>query len=618
LLTGLEGVKRGFKVARGLICPGVYMSVAKSEELSRWDLSEYYSGPDDPRIDADLRVARELAVSFREQYQGRVAALSPDEFRTACERYDELGGRLSDLADYAFLNFCRDTRDDRAQSLNTRLQGETTVIRGDATFFVYELQHLPEDLFRAFCEDSALAPWRDHLQRLRRQAPHALTDDVARVIARKDQTGVQAWRQLYTTISLAKGVVLNLGDETRTVTSAEANRLCTSADRRTRRLAAEALAVSLLPQRDVVSAVLNAVIEDARINADLRGYSLPYSDVLVDEDLDEAVVETVLSTVESRYDLVHRYMALKARALELPDFSAWDINAPLGDDPIQYSFSEARRVVHDAYSAFHPRVGQYIDKFFEGGYIDAAPAAGKWSGAFCSWSTPGRHPYVCVSYTNRIRDVLTLAHELGHGVHYRFTGEVDRYMNLRISMFSETPSTLGELLTFERLVAEAPNDSARRTLLGAWLDTTVGTLFLQVALTRWEQKVHHMRRQGPLSAEAVSAAWMAERQALFGPDVYLPEWSAWSWMIHHHAVGMPFYCLNYPFGLMMVYGLRQRWREEGAKFADDFVDLLEAGLAPGVGHLLQRIGEDAHDISFWHKGLAAVESMIDEFEATLD
>lgn len=593
------------------------MSVAQSEELSRWNLGEYYQGPDDPQIEADLATVRQLASAFRERYQGRVALLLADELRVACENYDEVGGRLSDLADYAFLNFCMDTRDERAQALNTRLQGETTVIRGDTTFFFTELQRLPEEAFRAFCQSSALAPWRDHLQRLRRQAPYALDDNTARVIARKDQTGVQAWRQLYTTVSLSKGVVLQTGGEGRTVTNAEANRLCTSPERAMRRMATESMAKSLVNQRDVISAVFNAVLEDTRINADLRGYPLPYSDALFDEQMDEGAIETVLSAVESRYDLVHRYLSLKAKALGLADFSAWDINAPLGDDPIQYSFAEGRRIVHDAYTSFHPRVGQYIDRFFEDGYIDAAPVPGKWSGAFCSWSTPGRHPYVCINFTNRIRDVLTLAHELGHGVHYRFTGEVDRYMNLRISMFSETPSTLGELLTFERLVAEAPNDAVRRMLLGAWLDTTVGTLFLQVALTRWEQKVHMLRRQGPLTAETFSALWLAERKKVFGPGVYLPDWIAWGWLSHHHAVGMPFYCLNYPFGLMMVYGLRQRWREEGAKFADDFVGLLEAGLAPGVGNLLGQIGEDAHDITFWYKGLAAVESLVDEFEATL-
>ncbi|MEB3284488.1 MAG: M3 family metallopeptidase [Candidatus Sericytochromatia bacterium] len=593
------------------------MSVAQSEELTRWDLREYYSGPDDPKIEQDLAHARHLAIQFRQTYHARVEGLSVDELHLACEQFDEVGARLSDLADYAFLSFCLDTRDEKSQALNARLQGETSVIRGETNFFVYELQHLSETLFGSFCEAAALAPWRDHLRRLRRQAPHALSDEVAKVVTRKEQSGVQAWRQLYTTVSLAKGIILQTADEVRSVTPAEANRLTTSPDRVTRRLATEAIANSLVNQRDVISAVMNAITEDARINADLRGYSLPYSELLLDERIDEGAIETVLSTVEARYDLVHRYMALKARALGISDFAAWDIQAPLGDEPLQYSFAQARRIVHDAYSGFSPRLGRYIDRFFDGGYIDAAPAPGKWAGAFCSWSTPGRHPYVCVNYTNRIRDVLTLAHELGHGVHYRVTGEVDRYMNLRSGLFSETPSTLGELLTFERLVAEAPSDDARRALLGAWLDTTVGTLFLQVGLTRWEQQIHALRRRGPLSAEILSNLWMAQRRAVYGPGVYLPDWLAWGWLVHHHAFGMPFYCLNYPIGLTMVYALRQRWREEGAKFADDFMGLLAAGLAPGVGDLLGKIGEDPLDVSFWQKGLAAVESLIDDFEATL-
>ncbi|MEB3196381.1 MAG: M3 family metallopeptidase [Candidatus Sericytochromatia bacterium] len=592
------------------------MSVAPRDDLSSWDLTPYYTGPDDPRIDADLATVREQVKAFRAQYLGRLHALAPAELRAAFETYDAIGSGLSDLSDYGFLSYCLDTRSVPAQSLDSKLQGEAASIRGDTTFFSHELQHLPESAFEALCGAPELAPWRDHLRRLRRHAPHALSHEIERVIARKDRSGVQAWRQLYNTMVSSLSIPVETEGEIKRVTAAEAHRMGTSADRALRRSAAQASMTALSDSKHVITAVFNAVLEDSRVNADLRGFELPYADMLRDEDLDAPAVESLLSAVESRYDLVHRYMRLKARALGIEDFSHWDINAPVADEPMHFSFDEARRVVHDTYTAFHPRVGRLIDQFFQG-YVDAAPTPGKWSGAFCSWSSPGRHPYVLMSYTNRIRDVLTLAHELGHGVHYRITADHDRYMNLRVNLFNETPSTLGELLTFERLVAEAPNAATRRTLLGAWLDTTVGTLFLQAALTRWEQKIHARRRQAPLTAEAIGSAWMAERRALFGPDVHLPDWVSLGWMSHQHAVGMPFYCINYTFGLTLVYALRQRWREEGPKFADDFVGLLEAGLAPGIADLLRRIQVDVHDMSFWQSGLKAVEALIDEFEASL-
>ncbi|MEB3222241.1 MAG: M3 family metallopeptidase [Candidatus Sericytochromatia bacterium] len=595
------------------------MSVAPREELSRWNLSPYFDGPDDPRVEAELGAVRAEAQDFLAAYQGRIASLRADQLREALERYDAIGGRLSDLADFGFLTYCLDTRDERAQALNTRMGGETAMVRMDTAFLHHELQDLAEEAFQALCEAEALAPWRETLSRLRRRAPHALEDAVERAITRKEQSGIQAWRQLYTTLTSSRIIRMPSPQGAYTVSVAEANRLMTSPNRATRRAATEASIQSIVDRTDVITAVFNAVLEDVRVNAELRGFSLPYGETLIDEDLDASAVEAMLSAVESRYDLVHRYMGLKARALGIEDFSAWDINAPMAAEPPQYSFSEARRIVHDAYTGFHPRVGQLIDRFFTDGYIDAAPAPNKWAGAFCSWSTPGRHPYLLISYTNRIRDLLTLAHELGHGVHYAMTGAFDRYMNLRISMFSETPSTFGELLAFERLVAEAPSHDVRRTLLGAWLDTTVGTLFLQVAMTRWEQQIHAARHEGPLAAETFRTLWMQERRRLFGPEVELPEWVSQGWLVHQHAVNMPFYSMSYPFGLMMVYGLRQRYREEGSQFAEAFVgQLLEGGLSPAVATLLKRIDVDMHDVGFWHKGLNAVEALIDEFEATLD
>ncbi len=593
------------------------MTVAPGEELTRWNLREYYAGTDDPRIDVDLSQARKDAAAFRSRYQGRIASLDPTELRIALENYEALGMRLSDLSDFGFLSFCMDTRDEKAQALNARLQGETGAIRGDIAFLLLELQHLPEDAYQKLGEEPGLTPWRDQFARLRRRAPHALDDAVERAITRKDQAGIQAWRQLYNTITSSRPVMLPGSNGPREATVAEAAALASGPDRELRNAASEALITSLTDRSDVITNIYNAVLEDARITAELRGYDRAYGELLVDEDLDEAAVEALMSAVESRYDLVHRYLRLKAKALGIEDFAAWDINAPIGTEPPSYPYAEARRVVHDAYADFHPRMGDMIDRFFDGGYIDARPVPGKWVGAFCSWSCPGRHPYLLISYTNRIRDLLTLAHELGHGLHYRFVDAKDRYMNLRISVFSETPSTFGELLAFERLVAEAPDAAVRQTLLGAWLDTTVGTLFLQVALTRWEQRIHARRSDGPLATDDFCQTWLDERRKLFGPDVHLPDWTAYGWLGHQHAIGMPFYCLNYPFGLTLVYALRQRLREEGPKFADAFVGLLEAGLSPAAADLLGTIGVDVRDPAFWHQGLRGVEALIDEFEAAV-
>lgn len=580
----------------------------------RWDLGAYYAGLDDPRLDTDLQRVADTARALRERFAGRMADLSAAEVAGAIAEFEAHAADMARLEDFAFLSVCTDAEDAAAKAFQSRAQANNAAARGEVQFFTLELQALPSERFQALLEAPALAPYRHYLGRLHRQATHVLSEAEERMAALKDVNGVQAWRKLYNELTASAKVRLELPGGTQEVTVAEAGTLLSDPDRDRRKAASEAMIAPFIHHAPALTAAFNAVVDDlARMSA-LRGYDSVLAGQLVEENLHPGVLEAMMSAVESRYDLVHRYFRFKAKSLGIPDFAGYDLVAPYDGKSRQVPFEEGHRLVLDAFERFSPAFAELAESFFTGGHIDPFPAPRKWLGAFCIWSRADLHPYILLNYTGQLHDVLTLAHELGHGVHFCLLNESQTQFNVRISAFNETPSTFAEMLTFQRLLETQSDPAVRRALLSSRIEAAVTLIFMQVQLTRWEQSVHARRREGLLSADELCEMWMHGRERLFGPEVHLPDWNRWGWLRHSQAINQPFYTYLYPFGLLLVYALFQQYKEEGPAFADRYLAMLRSGVSMPVSELLAQVGVDIEDPAFWNRGLDLLEAMITEFE----
>jgi oligoendopeptidase F len=387
-------------------------------------------------------------------------------------------------------------------------------------------------------------------------------------------------------------------------------------DRELRRRAADALTAGLRANARLLAFVFNTLVQDKATRDRFRRYGDPMQERHLANEIDAAAVEALLAACEARHDLVQRYYRLKARLLGLPLLEDYDRYAPVAAPEGARPFDAARRVVLDAYEAFSPELGAVARRFFECRWIDAELRPGKRGGAFCHATVPSVHPYVLLGYTGRLRDVATLAHELGHGVHQWLARERGLFEQDAPLPTAETASVFGEMLVFRRLVGEERGPAVRLGLLCGKLEDAFATVFRQVAMTRFEQRLHAARRaEGELGVERVNELWLAANAPMFGDAVRLRDDYGWWWLYIPHFVHTPFYCYAYAFGELLVLALVQRYDEDGPAFVPRYLELLRAGGSEAPRELVARLGLDVGDARFWDGGLALLEGMLAEAES---
>ncbi len=594
------------------------MSTPTAETALRWDLGKLYSGTADPAIDADIRTSLERARGLRERFYGKLAALEPAALHGAFEAFESLSNDMGKLGAFASLAFAENSNDEAAKALYARMRAQLTEIHTEIQFLDIELQAIPEARFDVFLAAPELAKYRYYLERVRKYTPHTLSEGEERLASIKDVTGVQAWTQLY--VEITSGIKVNLPgpDGAREVTVAEARALRSDPDRRVREEATRGVVKAHADREHVLTYIFNTVFEDHRQMVEVRHYPDPMAPTLLEEDLDPAVVEALLSASEANYRLAQRYYRTKARVLGLTDFSTHDLLAPYATEVKEVPFEEGKRIVLESFASFSPRFEAEARGFFDGRYIDVPPAPGKQGGAFCSGMRPGLHPYVLLNYTNNLQDVLTLAHELGHGVHFLLAGERQSLFNYYpITPLAETASTFAEMVTVNRLLQLETDPLVRRQLLATRIEDAIATILRQVMYTRWEQQAHARRKEGAVPADEYCRLWAELNEQVYGRFVRTSEWDQWGWITIPHLVKYRFYCYSYAFGQLLVYALYQQYREEGEAFVPKLIDLLAAGGEAPAHELLARIGVDIKDPAFWKKGFRLLEGMLEEFEAAV-
>jgi oligoendopeptidase F len=582
----------------------------------RWDLSDLYAGPDDPCIDADLDSALERARGFEKQHRGRVAELSAAELAGALDELEavsELGARA---ASYAGLLFAADTSAPRHGALLQHVQERGSEIRKILLFFELEWLEVPEPRARTLLGEAPLAKRRHFLEASRRYRPHVLSEPEEGILEEMANTGRRAFGRLFDEMLADMRFTLRRDGREQELGEEEVLSRLYDPDRALRREAARALTEGLRRHARPLAFIFNTLVQDKAVDDRLRRYQTPMAARHLANEIDPGSAASLLDACVARYPLVARYYRLKARLLGLERLEDYDRYAPVGAATGQRGFSEARRIVLEAYGDFAPVMADVARRFFEQRWIDAELRPGKRGGAFCASTVPSVHPYVLLSYTGNLRDVMTVAHELGHGVHQYLAREQGLFEQDTPLTTAETASVFGEMLVFRRLLKEEPDPAVRLSLLCGKLEDAFATVFRQVAMTRFEEALHAARRQqGELPLERISELWMDANRPMFGDSVRLSDDYAWWWLYIPHFVHSPFYCYAYAFGELLVLALLRRHDEEGEAFVPRYLDLLRAGGSDKPEHLLEHMGLDIADPAFWDGGLAILEEMVAEAEA---
>jgi len=578
-------------------------------EAVKWRLGDLYE--DVSLLDADLGAADQEASELAGLYRDKVASLAAEELAEALRRMESIQERVGRAQSYAFLNWCTDTEKPERGALLQRVRETTTEIGKKLLFFELEWMAVDEASAVRLLEHPAVSRYRHYLEVQRLFKKHVLSEPEEKILAEKVNTGAGAWARFFD--ELLGATEFELQGEV--ITEQEILNKLHDPDRDVRRMAAASFTEGLNRHARTLSFVFNTVLADKYSDDRLRGYPNWLSARNLSNEIPDQVVESLIQAVTGRYGLAARYYRLKARLLGLELMEDFDRYAPLPGPATHYSWDEARRTVVEAYRAFHPAIGSIVEDFFESRWIDAAIKPGKRGGAFSHSTVPSAHPYIMVNYTGKLRDVQTLAHELGHGAHQFLSRPQGIFQASTPLTMAETASVFGEMLVFQRVLSRLQDPEERLRMLVGKIDDTMATVFRQIALNRFEDEIHAARRsEGELSIGRFSELWLQTQGAMFEGSVKLSENYGLWWSYIPHFIHTPGYVYAYAFGELMVLALFAIYREEGPSFAEKYLGLLGAGGSDWPQNLLSQVGVDLGQPDFWQKGLDIVEVMIKEAE----
>jgi len=576
-----------------------------------WDLSDLYSGPTDPQLNADLDSADHEAEELDRLYRGRIATLSASELHELLTWYEGIRERADKVGSYAFLHWAANTEEPSRGALLQRVTERNARLSQKLVFIELELAAVPEPVATSWLSDPVLARYRHWLENVRRFRPHLLTEPEEKILAEKAVTGRNAWERFFDEIHSATRYELDGQQLTRDQILSKLY----SADRGLRRRAAAAFTAGLRQVCRISTYVFNMILADKASDDRLRNYPTWISARNLANEVTDAMVDALVEAVTSRYDIVARYYRLKRQLLGLDELFDYDRYAPLPAADRRYPWDEARALVLNAYSRFHPRMAELATDFFERHWIDAPPRPGKYGGAFSHGVVPSAHPYVLLNYEARSRDVMTLAHELGHGVHQKLAASRGHLQAQTPLTMAETASVFGEMLVFQDLMAREPDPAVRLAMLTAKIEDSFATAFRQIAMNRFEHAIHTARRQeGELSTERFNELWLGTQRAMFGDSVTLTDDYGLWWSYIPHFIGTPGYVYAYAFGELLVLSLYARYQQAGDDFSSTYLEMLSAGGSKWPHELVRPLGVDLNDPDFWHNGLLILDDMVRQAE----
>ncbi len=587
------------------------------EKLPRWDLSHLYTSPKDHAVARDLAQIDKETAGFAKQYQGKVGKLSAEALAEALRQYEQMQERSGKLGSFAQLLYASDMSNPAHTQFYQNIMEALTTYSSRLVFFTLELNRISDEMLAKHYKSSArLRHYRPWLEAVRSFKPYQLSDALERYI--HEQSVTQAsWVRLFDE-SIAR---LSFKVKGKKLSSAEVFDLMSHRDGKTRKAAAREIARVFAAEAPTYTLITNTLAKSKQIEDSTRGFASPISSRNVANQVEDEVVEALLTTVQANYaKLSHRYYRWKARQFGVKKLNYWDRNAPLpkGDDKT-IPYKKAVELVLASYREFSPEMAEIGTRFFKENWVDVPVSPGKAPGAFAHPTVPSAHPYLLLNYQGKIRDVMTLAHELGHGVHQVLSARQGALMCDTPLTLAETASVFGEMLTFQSLLAQMKDKKKRRLLIASKVEDMLNTVVRQVAFCMFERKLHDARRKGELSTAELGALWLEVQRESLGPAIKLaPEYQHY-WMYIPHFIHTPFYVYAYAFGDCLVnslYGVYQREKKagRGVAFAEKYITMLSAGGTLRHKELLAPFGLDATRPDFWQEGLNVISGYIDALE----
>ncbi len=583
-------------------------------DLPEWDLSDLYSSADSPEFKRDMDWIEKACADFAADFEGKLAGLDAGAMLECVLRYekiDMIGGRIMS---FIGLRYYQNTTDaDRAKAMSDA-QDRITAFTTPLVFFSLELNRIDDAVLDGwFATNADLARYKPIFDRMRTMRPYQLSDELEKFLHDQSTVGAAAWNRLFD--ETVAGLTFEVMGETKSL-EATLDHL-TDQDRPKREAAAREVAKVFGENVKLFARVHNTLAKEKEIEDRWRGMPTPQTGRHLSNHVEPEVVEALRNAVVDAYPrLSHRYYELKRGWLGLDTMEVWDRNAPLPmESETKIGWDQAREMVLSAYGAFDPEMAQLAEPFFDKGWIDAGVKPGKAPGAFAHPTVADVHPYVMLNYLGKPRDVMTLAHELGHGVHQCLAAGQGELLSSTPLTLAETASVFGEMLTFRRLLADAPTPAERKVLLASKVEDMINTVVRQIAFYDFECKLHDARRQGELTPDDIGALWMSVQGESLGPAFNFMEGYDTFWAYIPHFVHSPFYVYAYAFGDGLVNALYAVYEEGDPDFQKKYFEMLKAGGSKHHKELLAPFGLDASDPAFWNKGLSMISGFIDELEA---
>jgi len=580
--------------------------------LPEWNLADLYASPEDPKFAGDMKRGEELAKAFAEKYRGKLASLSGEGLAAALKDYEALSDLLGRTGSYAQLYYVGDTTDSQRGKFYGDASAKLTEISTLLLFFELELNRVDDAALEAAMKVPALAHYRPWIENLRMEKPYQLDDKLEELFLEKSQTSSSAFNRLFDETMAA----LRFEVDGEMLSLEPTLNLMQSPDEAKRRKGSEALARTFGANIKLFTLITNTLAKDKDISDRWRGFKDISDARHLSNRVEPEVVAALVESVRRNYaQISHRYYRMKAKWLGKDKLMHWDRNAPLpAEDTREVPWTEAQEMVLSAYGQFAPEMASIAKDFFDKRWIDAPSRPGKAPGAFAHPTVPSAHPYVLLNYLGKTRDVMTLAHELGHGVHQVLAAKQGALMASTPLTLAETASVFGEMLTFQAMLNKTTDPAKRKILLASKVEDMINTVVRQIAFYTFEREVHEARKQGELTPEQINAIWMAVQHESLGSAIEFGPGYETFWTYIPHFIHSPFYVYAYAFGDCLVNSLYARYRESEQGFQDKYFEMLKAGGTKHHSDLLRPFGLDAADPQFWDKGLSVISGMIDELE----
>ena len=586
----------------------------------QWDLRDLFTGHDDPNIESTLVSCRISAENFAERFRQALnnpATLSATTIREALEKLASIYEALGRVGSYAGLLYAADTAKPEYQDLDQRVEQRSTEIRNLLLFFELAWLKIDDAIADGLVHDEQLIAYKHYLSSLRRYRQHTLTELEEKLLNERDNTGRNAFGRLFSEITSSLVFKLERDAKTDELNLSQILSLLHDPDRDLRQRAMETVYQELSQHGEVLTFIYDTLIQDNLTVDRLRSYRHPMEQRHLSNEIDGAAVKTMMEVSEKNYTVAHDYFRLKAKLLELPQLALYDQYAPVGKEVRPFPYAKAQQVILDAFEAFDPKFRALAGEFFAKNWIDAEIRKGKRGGAFCASPSPQLHPYVLCNYDDNLRDVMTVAHELGHGLHGCLSRK-QNYFNYDTPLTTaETASVFGEMLVFDHLLAQQSDREVQIALLAGKIEDIFATVFRQNVLTRFEELAFSARQEKRLTPDALGKLWLEANGKYYGDAVTMPESYRWGWSYIPHFIHSRFYCYSYVFGQLLVLALYRMYKDEGKTFVPKYIELLESGGSDTPDALLKPLGVNIHQPTFWQKGFEEISGLTTKLQAII-